>query len=83
MWTDEKCYDYELHQLENCKNKLILNQTYVICDDEENEVDVDFDDYALFNVFENKPQRQRARPPPVKVDKKTICKVLKLEDSCK
>ena len=85
LWRDEECYSYELHQLENCKNKLKLNQTYnVICDDEEKDVDVD--DYELFNVFDNtftNPHRQTARPPSVKVDREQICKVLKLEDSCK
>ena len=83
LWTDEKCYNYELRQLENCKNKLKLNQTNVICDDEEQD-DYDYDNYELFNVFENDRQtRQTAKPPPVKVDKRIICKVLKLEDSCK
>ena len=82
MWTDGKCYKYELDQLENCKNKLKLNQTYVICDDEEKEVDDEFDDYALFTTFDNR-HRQAGKPPPVRVDRQTICKVLQLQDACK
>ena len=82
LWSDEKCYKYELHQLENCKNKLILNKTYVTCDEDEKDLDEEYQDYELFNTFDNK-HRQAAKPPPVKVDKETICKILKLEKSCK
>ena len=84
MWTDGECYKYELHQLENCKNKLKLNETYVICDDEEKEVDVGLDDYELFNTFENQhKQTAIAKPPPVKADRETICRALKIENICK
>lgn len=83
LWRDEKCYKYELDQLENCKNKLILNNTYVTCNDEEQDSEEDYyyEDYELFNTFDNQ-HRQAAKPPPVKVDKERICKVLKLGNSC-
>ena len=83
LWTDGNCYNYELQQLENCKNKLKLNETYVICDDEEKENDVQFDDYELFNTFENHHrQAQNAKAPPVKVDRETICKIFNFGKIC-
>lgn len=88
MWTDGECYKYELHQLQNCKNKLKLNETYyVICDYDEDDVEAnsdldDYDYYALFTTFDNMHSRKVAKPT-VKVDKEKICRILQLEDSCK